>query len=172
MNKITLLAGVALAAAAAAPASAQNGIFNSTTTTLPTFAFGAGNSSYTLTNAPVTYFTGTGQAAVGTPGTVTLSGTGLVAGSQYTYASTTLSFTPSAGAGFTETGATNVNQYNGFTTFSAVGGTLSNGDRLNLSYSPLATPPVPEAGTVVSLGVLLALGGLAVLRRKSAVRAS
>ncbi len=169
MNKITtILAGVALAAAVAAPASA-NGFTTGSYTTFPAFSFtGPGsNGGYTLSAAPVVYtFNGTT-----TNGTVDLIGTGLVAGSTYKYNSTKLTFNPTVGTGFTETGKSSVDITDGVYTFSAIGGGFSGsghtGDDLNLKYSP-----VPEASTVVSFGALLALGGLALLRRKSVARAS
>ncbi len=176
MNKITtsILAGVALAALAAAPASADNGIFAPLGTAAPVFAFspvGTFN-GYTLTAAPVTYYTGIGgPASFGTTGTLSITATGLIAGTSYSYSTSTLNFTPTAGQGagasaaFSETGATSVNLVNGSTFISGAG--LSRNDFLNLSYAP-----VPEASTVISFGALLALGGLAVLRRKSVARAS
>lgn len=170
MNKIIpILAGVALAAAVATPASA--GIFAPLGNSAPVFAFTPpGMSGYTLTAAPVTYYTGFGQGAVGTAGTLNITGTNLLAGSTYTYLNSTLNFSPTQSGtdfspAFTETGATSVALVNGGTFISGAG--LSRGDFLNLNYAP-----VPEASTVVSFGALLALGGVALLRRKSVARAS
>lgn len=178
MNKIatTLLAGVALAAIAVAPASAQTAAPNAFTNvgnSLPTFSFGAGNNTYSLTNAAAAFNPGNGSAS--TIGTLSLMGSGLVAGSTYNYTTTALSFVPNGGGTtLTETGPTNVTLFGNSVTFSALDGGFSGsgntGDRLNLAYT--TTAPVPEASTVISFGALLALGGLAVLRRKSVARAS
>ncbi len=181
MNKIatSLLAGVALAAFAAVPASAQSTFSNIAGSPLPPFVFGAGNSTYSLTGANAFYNPTTGASIAGT---LSLSGSGLVAGSTYNYNTTNLVFTATDGSGtvFNESSPTNVSIYTSpttgatSTTFSALDGGFSGsghtGDRLNLSY--VDTAPVPEASTVISFGALLALGGLAVLRRKSVVRAS
>lgn len=180
MNKITtsLLAGVALAALAVAPASAQQvspNVFTNVGNALPTFSFGPGNSTYSLTNAPAAFNPG----SVGSNpilGTLSLMGSNLVAGSSYQYVTTNLVFVPNGGGTtFNETGASSVQLFQGTTSFSALGpagftstdGSGHIGDRLNLSYAA-----VPEASTVISFGALLALGGLAVLRRKSVARAS
>ncbi len=179
MNKITtsILAGVALAALAAAPASAQSTFSNVAGTPLPAFSFGPGNTTYTLSGATAAYNPTNGAAIFGT---LSLSGSGLVAGSTYNYNTTNLVFTQNGtgGAVFNESGPTNVSLYTSPTTgvtsytFSALDGGFSGsghtGDRLNLSY----VAAVPEASTVISFGALLALGGLAVLRRKSVARAS
>lgn len=174
MNKITtILAGVALAAAVAVPASAApvaTGSFGTApSSTFPAFSFTPpGMSGYTLTGAPVKYTFGSNAPVFGT---LNLVGTDLVAGSSYKYNNTTLTFNPTVGTGFTETGKSSVDITDGVYTFSARGGGFSgsghSGDDLNLKYSP-----VPEASTVVSFGALLALGGLALLRRKSVARAS
>lgn len=177
MNKITtsILAGVALAAIAVAPASAQvPNSFSNVGTTLPTFSFGPGNTTYSLTNAAAAFNPGNGGTS--TLGTLSLMGSGFVPGSAYQYATTALTFVPTGGGTtLTETGASSVELFQGSTTFSALGpagfsGSGNTGDRLNLAY--IATAPVPEASTVISFGALLALGGLAVLRRKSVARAS
>lgn len=176
MNKITtsILAGVALAAIAAAPASAQSAFTNVSGSPLPPFSFGPGNSTYSLTGATANYNPTTGNTLTGT---LSLMGSGLVAGSSYNYNTTTLNFVATDGTTFNETGPSNVSLFTntaGVTsyTFSALDGGFSGsnhtGDRLNLSY----VAPVPEASTVISFGALLALGGLAVLRRKSVARAS
>lgn len=179
MNKITtsLLAGVALAAIAVAPASAQTVVpnsFSNVGNSLPTFSFGPGNSTYSLTNAAAAFNPGNGGTS--TLGTLSLMGSGLVAGTTYQYTTTALTFVPTTAGGTTlnETGASSVQVFQGQTTFSALGtagfsGSGNTGDRLNLAYA--ATAPVPEASTVISFGALLALGGLAVLRRKSVARA-
>ncbi len=177
MNKIStsILAGVALAAIAAAPVSAQTttpNAFTNVGSALPTFSFGPGNTTYTLTNAAAAFNPGNGTAS--TLGTLSLMGSGLVAGSTYNYTTTALSFVPNSGGNtLTETGPTNVTLFGNSVTFSALDGGFSGsgntGDRLNLSYN---VAPVPEASTVISFGALLALGGLAVLRRKSVARAS
>lgn len=171
MNKITtsILAGVALAAIAAAPASAQNA-FTNIGNTLPAFSFGPGNTTYSLANAAAAFNPSTGSSIAGN---LSLMGSGLVAGSTYNYTTTALTFVPNGGGTtLTETGPTNVTLFGNSITFSALDGGFSGsgntGDRLNLSYAA----PVPEASTVISFGALLALGGLAVLRRKSVSRAS
>lgn len=179
MNKITtsILAGVALAAIAVAPASAQTvpNSFSNVGNSLPTFSFGPGNSTYSLTNAAAAFNPGNGGTS--TLGTLSLMGSGLVAGSTYQYVTTALTFVPNGGGTtLNETGASSVQLFQGQTTFDSLGtagftsaGQTGPGDRLNLAYA--ATAPVPEASTVISFGALLALGGLAVLRRKSVARA-
>ncbi len=179
MNKIatSLLAGVALAGLAAAPASAQSAFTNIAGSPLPTFSFGPNFSTYSLSGAGATYNSTSGPSIFGT---LSLTGSGLVAGSTYNYNTTMLNFVSNDNTTtFNETGPSNVSVYTDPTsgttsyTFSALGAGFSGsghtGDRLNLSY---AAAPVPEASTVISFGALLALGGLAVLRRKSVVRAS
>ena len=179
MNKIatSILAGVALAAIAVAPASAQQvspNVFTNVGTALPTFSFGPGNATYSLTNASAAFNPG-GSGSNPILGTLSLMGSNFVAGSTYQYATTSLVFVPNGGGTtLTETGASSVELFQGSTSFSALGpagfsGSGNTGDRLNLSYS---STPVPEASTVISFGALLALGGLAVLRRKSVARAS
>lgn len=172
MNKITsTLAGFAiLAAASVAPAMAQGNLFipPGTFTILPTAAglfsaTGSGN------------FNPTGSAAT-TTATFTLTGTQI---SGPLFQVTALTITPAAGSGvlpFTETGTagtgatlgaggaafdfTDVPVGPGGVAVASVGA-AADGTTFNL------VNPVPEASTVVSFGALLALGGLAVLRRKS-----
>ncbi len=176
MNKITtsILAGVALAAIAAAPASAQvPNSFTNVGNTLPAFSFGPNNSTYSLTKAAAAFNPGNGGTS--TIGTLSLMGSGLVAGSTYNYTTTALTFVPNGGGTtFAETGPTNVTLFGNSVTFSALDGGFSGSgntaDRLNLAYQTV--PAVPEASTVISFGALLALGGLALLRRKSVARAS
>ena len=104
----------------------------------------------------------------------------LVAGTKYTLFGTTGT---SPGDGFVEnaTGAIyngityNQNQYNASTTLS---GTRSNGGGLNFQgpgyFGPnaiIASAAVPEASSSIGLGVLLALGGMALIARKKSVKA-
>ena len=104
----------------------------------------------------------------------------LVAGTKYTLFGTTGA---SPGDGFVEnaTGAIyngityNQNQYNVSTTLS---GTRSNTGGLNFQgpgyFGPnaiIASAAVPEASSSVGLGVLLALGGMALIARKKSVKA-
>jgi hypothetical protein len=165
MNKFTTtLAGLALVAGVSiAPAMANNGIFQPSGAASPVFSFTT--TGYALYSAPVTYFSSAGAV----DGLLSLTGTGLETGSSYVYDNTSLFFTPTGGAAEAlELGKSIVTFSGGDVTFSSFGtftagvpGTQT-GDRYDLNYAP-----VPEASTVVSFGVLLALGGLAVLRRKS-----
>ena len=164
MNKLTTtLAGFALVAAASvAPAFAQGNFF----TNGPfTFSFSPAN-SFTVSAIPVSY------NPAGTTGTfsgfLTLTGgTGVGQGPVFT--GTSLSFSPTKG------GTPTVTDVIPFTTVVPLGtgsysiasvGSSALGDTFNLTGGA----PVPEASTVLSFGALLALGGLAVLRRKAVVK--
>ena len=161
MNKITTtLTGLAVVAAATvAPAFAQGAFFASAPFT---FAFAPAN-SFTISNIAVNY----NPFGVGAPSTgfLTLTG-GNELGSSVIYNNTLLSFTNGT-TSFTDTVAqtTIVPLGNGSYSIASVGAT-GNGNQFNL----VPGAPVPEASTVISFGALLALGGLAVLRRKSAVK--
>ena len=172
MNKLTsTIAGLALVAAATvAPAFASAGIFQPNPAVgapLPNFTFTG--STYTLADAPVTYFSGS-PAGVQT-GFLTLQGTTPVVNPlSTTYNSTLLTFSSTVGgpALFTEFGSSvvsltpTVDSFASVSAFTGIGNSGSTIDRFQLDYSP-----VPETSTVASFGVLLALGSLAVLRRKS-----
>ena len=165
MNKLTTtLAGLAfVAAASAVPAFAQG----SFTTNGPfTFSFTPAN-SFTVTNIPVTFNPiGTGTASTGF---LTLTG-GTGVGTGPVFSGTVLSFSPTVG------GTPTVTDVVPFTTVIPVGsvfsiasvGITTKGDSFTLANGS----PVPEASTVLSFGALLALGGFAVLRRKTAAQAA
>ena len=161
MNKLTTtLAGLAIVATASiAPAFAQGAFF---ATSPFTFSFTPA-SSFTLSAIPVVYnpISGAPQST----GFLTLSG-GKEEGTSVLYDNTTLTFTGTAGT-FTDLipQTTVVPLGNGSFSIASVGATAK-GDQYNL----VPGAPVPEASTVISFGALLALGGLAVLRRKSVVK--
>jgi len=164
MNKITTtLAGLAVVAAATvAPAFAQGNFF-----TNGPFVFQlAPANSFTVNAVPVTYNPFGGTSA--TSGLLSLN-SGSEVGTSALYTGTNLTFVPNGGgATITDTFAYTalVNTVtNGYGIASLGTGTLT-GDTFNM----LNGNPVPEASTVISFGALLALGGLAVLRRKSAVK--
>ena len=156
MNKITTtLAGLAvLATASAIPASAQ------TFTAPAPFTF-----SYSPTTFSVNSITAMFNPLVGSTIMGTLSLTGGTSTNGISYTGTTLSF---VGGGFTdtETGITAFVFPNGPTT-DLISGTTP---FTSFVLSPGTAAPVPEASTVISFGALLALGGLAILRRKSTVQ--
>ena len=174
MNKITsTLTGLALVAAASvAPAFAGGGFSPSGT---GTFAFTP--TSFTLSGVSASYFdfsagelfTGTASVIGGTP----------EAGTPTAFDSSVLSFTgtetfPAAGAtngfSFTDSG-TSVLTFTGSGASQVV--TVSAGKGFSNAFKFGDYPAaVPEASTVASFGVLLALGGLAVLRRKSVKNAA
>ena len=161
MNKLTTtLAGLALVAGASiAPAFAQG----SFTTNGPfTFAFSA--STFSVTNLLVTYNPIAGGAT--STATISLFG-GSNGGSGVDFTNTTLSFTPAGGTTMTDVlGDVYVVQNKNGTYGIASPGMTAMGDSVNLQGGA----PVPEASTVISFGALLALGGLAVLRRKSVAK--
>ncbi len=169
MNKLTTtLAGLALVAGASiAPAFAQGnfstpGPFQFTFIGTP----GVAGSSFLINAIPVSYNPLNSVQTLS--GLLTLSG-GKEIGTGPLYSGVNLSFTPTGGATptvtdtFAFTAAVNtVTSGYGFANFN-VG---ANGSNFNL----LQGQPVPEASTVISFGALLALGGLAVLRRKSVAK--
>ena len=162
MNKFTTtIAGLAIVAAATvAPAFAQGAFF----ATQPfTFAFAPAN-SFTLTNINVTYNPFAGGASQ--TGLLSLSGGTQEVGSTVIFDNTNLMFT-SGTTTFADTVAqtTIVPLKNGSYSIASVGAT-SAGNQFNL----VPGAPVPEASTVISFGALLALGGIAVLRRKSVAK--
>lgn len=162
MNKLTTtLAGLALVAGASiAPAFAQGSFF----ATQP-FTFTFSPSSFSLVSIPVTYNPFGGGAS--STGALTLTG-GKQEGTSVIYDNTNLLFT-NATTSFTDVigQTTVVNLGNGSYSIASVGATAK-GDQYNLV--PGAPAAVPEASTVISFGALLALGGLAVLRRKSVAK--
>jgi hypothetical protein len=169
MNKLTTtLAGFALVAGASiAPAFAQGAPL------VPTTGNYFNNVGFSFTEPTPTTFAITNIAAFfnptagpsATPGLLSLTGTELGTTSGYT--NVNLTFTPTGGTLTTETLnflTVATNPFTGSTVFS--GGPDSVGNNITLNSGS----PVPEASTVLSFGALLALGGLAVLRRKSAVQ--
>ena len=165
MNKFTTtIAGLAIVAAATvAPAFAQGNFF---TTTPFTFAF-APASSFTISKIAVTYNPfGGGNASTGL---LTLAGGTQESGSSVIYDNTTLTFTDMNGVNvFAPENiamTTVVPLKNGSYSIASVGATAT-GNTFNL----VPGAPVPEASTVISFGALLALGGIAVLRRKSVAK--
>ncbi len=165
MNKLTsTLAGLALVAGASiAPAFAQ-GAFSNLSTGAP-FVFSFTPTGFTAINQLVNYNPANG--GVKTTGLLSLTGT--ASSSSDIFTNTLLSFTPTGGgAGFTDTVPLTVifplsdGQY----TIDSTQATGA-GDQYNLTAAA-----VPEASTVLSFGALLALGGLAVLRRKSVAKSA
>ena len=164
MNKVTTtLAGLAVVAAATvAPAFAQGNFF-----TNGPFVFQLlPANSFTVNAVPVTY--SPFGAGAPTSGLLSLN-SGSEVGTGPLYTGTQLTFVPTGiGPTITDTFAYTVlvnTVTNGYGIASLGTGTLT-GDTFNM----LNGNPVPEASTVISFGALLALGGLAVLRRKSAVK--
>lgn len=162
MNKVTsTLAGLALVAGASiAPAFAQGSFFASSP-----FVFSFTPGSFSLVSIPVTYNPlGGGTSSMGS---LTLTG-GKQENSSVIYDNTQLSFT-NATTSFTDVvgQTTVVNLGNNLYSIASVGATAK-GDQFNL----VPGAPVPEASTVLSFGALLALGGLAVLRRKSVAKSA
>ena len=169
MNKLTTtLAGLALVAGASiAPAFAQ-GAFSDLGTTPPfVFSFigtGAGSSFSAISQAVNYNALGTTGS---TPGFLTLTGGAEIDGS-VVYQNTNLSFSTTKGgpALFTDViGLTTVVPLTGGNYSIASVNASASGNQYNLTAAP-----VPEASTVISFGALLALGGLAVLRRKSVAK--
>lgn len=161
MNKFTTtIAGLAIVAAATvAPAFAQGAFFS----TQPfTFSFLPAN-SFTISNIPVTYNPfGGGNSSTGF---LTLSG-GTEQGNTVIYNNTMLSFTNNSTTFSDVVPLTTVVPLgNGSYSIASVGATS-----LGNQYNLVPGAPVPEASTVISFGALLALGGIAVLRRKSVAK--
>ncbi len=157
MNKITsTLAGIAIVAAASiVPASAQAFLPSNS----GTFSF-VGANSFKLTGVATKFVDfSTGQIYTGTAyvfgGTNSAALPNVYTGADLVFASP-LVF---------DTGAAVL-------TFSGGKVTVSSGSGFKDAFKFTATAPVPEASTVVSFGALLALGGLAVLRRKSVKNAA
>ncbi len=157
MNKITsTLAGIAIVAAASiVPASAQAFLPSNS----GTFSF-VGADSFSLTGIStkfVDFSTGTI-----TSGIASVTGGINTPALPNVYSGATLTFSNPA---FTDSG-------DAVLTFTGGKVTVSSGTGFKDAFKFTATAPVPEASTVVSFGALLALGGLAVLRRKSVKNAA
>ncbi len=169
MNKLTTtLAGLALVAGASiAPAFAQG----SFTTNGPfTFTF-TPTTTFSVTNLPVAFNSNTDGT---TSGFLNLFG-GTEVGTSAFYRNVNLSFSPTIGGASTITDTLNFATVNGPSpvdnTFAISSvGISAKGDSFNLTGGTPTAPAVPEASTVISFGALLALGGVAVLRRKAAVK--
>ena len=161
MNKLTTtLAGLALVAAASAVPAFAQGSFTSPSFT---FSFAPAN-SFTVANQMVTY-NPFGTTTTST-GFLTLTG-GTEIGTAPVYSGTVLSFSPTLG------GTPTVTDTIPFVTLvsTPAGYMLGGGPTTaNNSVNLVNGAPVPEASTVLSFGALLALGGFAVLRRKTAVQ--
>lgn len=165
MNKITsTLAGLAIVATASvAPAFAQGNLFNPPGNF--TFFFsGAGNNSFFATSQSV----GFNPAGGGATTTAAFSLTGTRVDSTNIFNVTSLVISPTNDGVFVETNPLQflVSTLPSGSTFVGSLGASSDGTSINLSS------PVPEASTVISFGALLALGGLAVLRRKGVKNAA
>lgn len=176
MNKITTtLAGLALVAGASiAPVFAQTGSQGNFFTPGPfQFSFigtpGTAGSSFLVNAIPVTFNTLDTTGIKN--GLLTLSGGKEIDGGPL-YSGVTLSFVPNGG------GAVTTDTFN-FVALANTGtqgygianfGVGNSGSTFNLIQGMATPAAVPEASTVISFGALLALGGLAVLRRKSVAK--
>ena len=167
MNKLaTTLAGLALVAGASiAPAFAQG---NFTANGPFVFSFvgtpGVAGSSFAVNNISAFFNPTSGGASV--LGQLSLTN-GKEVGTTSYYTGTSLSFT-GGGTTIMDSGLTSIVTQNPMTGFFTItnAGTAPSGNTYVLANGA----PVPEASTVISFGALLALGGLAVLRRKSVVK--
>ncbi|MGI4788511.1 MAG: hypothetical protein ACRYFS_06630 [Janthinobacterium lividum] len=165
MNKITTtLAGLAvLASASMVPVFAQSNNFTSD----GPFTFTYSPTTFDITSIAATYNPVVGMS---TDGLLSLTGGTSTNGTTFTGA--TLKFVSTGGTLVETPVNAAVNDFSGVYDISGfVPPTLfAEAYTFNLEPGTVATPAVPEASTVVSFGALLALGGLAVLRRKSAVK--
>ncbi len=164
MNKITTtLAGLALVAGASiAPAFAQGAFSNFGGTP---FVFTFTPTGFSAINQAVKFNPVAGSVSTIQSGFLTLVSS---TGTSPLFFNTSLSFsaTPGGPALFTDSVplTTIIPVGSGNYSIASVNATAS-GDQYNLTAAP-----VPEASTVISFGALLALGGLAVLRRKSVAK--
>ena len=168
MKKITLaLAGLAIAATASMVPASANGVFY-TASGPTTFSFTSSPTGFSLfTPAKFTNFS-TGTTVTGS---LFLAATGAETGTSYVFDSTNLLFSAPGITDF-EVGKGTLTFSGSKIAFTSFGpsfsGATSSGDYVDLTTSA----PVPESSTVISFGALLALGGLAVLRRKSVKNAA
>ena len=168
MNKFTTtLAGLALVAGASiAPAFAQGTITSPASFTTPgPFVFSFAPSTFSVINQAATY-NPLSTSTMPLTGLLSLTG-GKEVGTSNFYTNTLLTFT-SGSTTFTEDSFTSIVSQNPLTGLYTItnAGTQPSGDTYVLANGA----PVPEASTVISFGALLALGGLAVLRRKSVAK--
>jgi len=160
MNKITsTLAGLAVVAAASVvPAMAQGNLFS------PPGGFNFGTTSagvFTATGTGATFNPINSSTPV-TNESFTLTGTRIDMSNFFNLTSLVIT----GGTNFTENGPLQFSVEtapSGVTSIASVGA-AADGTTFNL------TNPVPEASTTVSFGVLLALGGLAVVLRRKSVK--
>ncbi|KAA6407033.1 MAG: hypothetical protein FRX48_09099 [Lasallia pustulata] len=129
------------------------------------FVFSFAPSTFTVSNIAVTY---NPLATGSTPimGLLSLTG-GTEVGTSNFYTGTALTFT-GGGTTVTDTGLTSIVSQNPLSGQYTI--TSNAPSAAGNSYVLANGAPVPEASTVISFGALLALGGLAVLRRKSVVK--
>ena len=168
MKKITLaLAGLALAASASMVPASANGVYVNTPGSSTTFTFFP-TTNYSLFTTPAKFIDfSTGTTTVGN---LTLSGIGLEPGTSFVFDNTTLLFS-APGVSTIETGKSTLTFSGGKISVTSFGPSFS-GSGSTGDYVAVSTAAVPEASTVVSFAGLLALGGLAVLRRKSVKNAA
>ena len=161
MNKLTTtLAGLAFAAAVSiAPASAQ------TFTANGPFTFTVSPTAFTVTSIPATFNPTTGPTTSGflsLDGGTSTNGTAFT-GTILTFKTGSQTLSQSVDAFVNPIPDSSNDLISGFAPATA----FSSGFTFDLVGTPAA---VPEASTVLSFGALLALGGLAAVRRKSAAK--
>ncbi len=167
MNKFTsTLAGLAvLAAASAVPASAQ------TFTADGPFTFSLSPTAFSVSSIAAFFNPTTGPMELGT---LSLTGGTSTNGTDFT--GSTLSFTTGGSTISQNVSDIFVNPIPGssadFISGFAPPAGFSSGFSVALEPGTPNSSPVPEASTVLSFGALLALGGLAVLRRKTAAKSA
>ena len=174
MNKLTAtLAGMAaVAVASAVPTFAQSTTLGNFTANGP-FVFALSPTTFSVNSISATFnpmMTGFAPET----GLLSITGGTAVANSNE-FTGSTLSFMPmNSATTVTQTVDAFVNPLGNGTDFISGFGlptAFSGGFSFALQPgTPTGGAPVPEASTVLSFGALLALGGLAVLRRKTAVK--
>ena len=169
MNKLTAtLAGMAaVAAVSAVPASAQT--LGNFTATVP-FTFTLSPTALSVNSIAAT-FNPMMTGAAPEMGLLSITG-GTAVPNTSEFTGSTLSFT-TGGTTVTQTVDAFVNPIGNGTDFISGFGlptAFSGGFSFDLQPGTPNAAPVPEASTILSFGALLALGGLAVLRRKTAVK--
>lgn len=165
MNKLTsTLAGLALVAGASvAPAFAQGAFLPSSS---GTFSFVG--SSFAVNGITASYY----NFATNTlyTGTANITGGTAQAAHPDSYDFSTLTFTDGT-YNLTDIGTAALT-FTGTAPTQLVSVSAGNGFNNSFKFGQYKVPAVPETSTVASFGVLLALGGVALLRRKSVKNAA